>query len=57
LIGFIIGLPFPLFDIIIGQKWYVVGAEFIMGPVFGVLIEFFTTKIFRAPVTTSVSAL
>ncbi len=56
LIGLIIGLPFPLFDIIIGQKWYVVGGAFIMGPVFGVFIEFFTTKIFKAPVTTSLLA-
>jgi len=53
LIGFIIGLPFPLFDIIIGQKWYIVGAAFIMGPVFGVFIEFVTTKVFKAPVATS----
>ncbi len=57
LIGLIIGLPFPMFDIIIGQKWYIVGAAFIMGPVFGVFIEFCTTKIFRAPMTTSASSL
>ena len=57
LIGFIIGLPFPLFDIIIGQKWYIVGAAFIMGPVFGVFIEFFTTKVFRAPMAISTSSL
>jgi hypothetical protein len=53
LIGLIIGLPFPLFDIIIGQKWYVVGGAFIMGPIFGLFIEFVTSKIFNAPVLVS----
>ena len=56
LIGLIIGLPFPLFDMIIGQKWYVVGGAFIMGPVFGLFIEFVTSKVFNAPVMASESA-
>jgi hypothetical protein len=54
LIGLIIGLPFALFDIIIGQEWYVASAAFIMGPVFGLCIEYFTTKVFKAPMVKSV---
>jgi len=56
LIGLVIGLPFPLFDIIIGREWYIAGAAFIMEPVFGVFIEFVTTKVFRARTATPVAA-
>lgn len=48
LIGFIIGFPFPIYDLIIGQKPVIAFAAFIMSSVFGVMIEFFTTVVFKA---------
>lgn len=48
LIGFIVGFPFPLYDLIIGQGNAVAGAAFIMSLLFGVGIEFVTTVVFKA---------
>ncbi len=48
LIGFIIGFPFPIYDLIIGQKPVIALAAFIMSSVFGVIIEFVTTIVFKA---------
>ena len=52
LIGFIIGLPFPIYDLIIGQGPIIALAAFLMNSVFGVTIEFFTTIIFKAKLVT-----
>lgn len=54
LIGLIVGFPFPVYDLIIGQKTVIALAAFIMGPVFGVMIEFVTTVFFKAGNTVSV---
>lgn len=48
LIGFTIGFPFPVYDLIIGQKPVIALAAFVMSSVFGVMIEFFTTIVFKA---------
>ncbi len=47
-IGFIIGFPFPIYDLIIGQAPVIAATAFVMSSVFGVLIEFFTTVVFKA---------
>lgn len=54
LIGFIIGFPFPIYDLIIGQTSIIALAAFIMSSVFGVMIEFITTIVFKAGRTFSV---
>ncbi len=48
LIGLIVGFPFPVYDLIIGQGPVVSLAAFIMGPVFGVMIEYVTSIVFKA---------
>ncbi len=48
LLGLIIGFPFPVYDLVVGQGMIIASAAFIMGPVFGVLIEFFTTIVFKS---------
>ena len=52
LLGLIIGFPFPVYDLIIGQGMKIASAAFIMGPIFGVMIEFFTTVIFKSGMAT-----
>ena len=49
LMGLVIGLPFPIYDLIIGQSPLVIFMAFIMGPLFGLMIEFLTTSVFKAP--------
>ena len=49
IIGFIVGFPFPIYDLIIGQGHEIAGAAFLMSLVFGVTIEFITTILFKAP--------
>lgn len=49
LLGFIVGLPFFLFDIIMGVELLVIlGLPFI-NCLFGLMIEFFTTIVFKTP--------
>jgi len=50
LIGFIIGFPFPIYDLIIGQGIKVALAAFSMSLIFGITIEYTTTKIFKAEI-------
>jgi hypothetical protein len=50
LIGTIVGLPFLVFDWIAGVEPMVLVAVLVLNAVFGVMIEFFTTKVFNAPV-------
>lgn len=47
LIGLIVGLPFLLFDYITGKEILVVIGVAILNPIYGLLIEFFTTKVFK----------
>ena len=51
LIGLIVGFPFPVYDLITGQGPEISSAAFIMSPMFGVMIEFFTTVVFKAGVS------
>ncbi len=51
LLGLIIGFPFPVYDLIIGQGIKIASAAFIMGPLFGVMIEFFTTIVFKSGIS------
>jgi len=53
LIGEIIGLPFFLYDIIMGVELLVILGIPIINALFGVMIEFFTTVIFKAPIEES----
>jgi len=48
LIGFIVGFPFPIYDLITGQGNAIAAAAFIMSMIFGVGIEFVTTVVFKA---------
>lgn len=49
LLGFIIGLPFFLFDVIMGVELLVILGLPLVNCLFGLMIEFFTTKVFKAP--------
>lgn len=48
LIGFMVGLPFPIYDLIIGMGPVIASAAFTMSLVFGVAIECVTTIVFKA---------
>jgi hypothetical protein len=52
-IGEIIGLPFFLYDIIMGVELLVILGIPIINALFGIMIEFFTTVIFKAPIEES----
>lgn len=51
LLGVIIGLPFFLFDIIMGVQLFVIIGLPLLNALFGLMIEFFTTRAFKAPVS------
>ena len=53
IIAEIIGLPFVLFDIIIGESLFIIGGVLIMSLLFGLMIEFFTSIVFKQPVETN----
>ncbi|TFF99609.1 MAG: hypothetical protein EU541_04485 [Promethearchaeota archaeon] len=53
LIGLIVGLPFFLFDIIMKVELLVIIGIPVINCLFGLMIEFFTTKIFKAPLKES----
>lgn len=50
LLGEIVGLPFFIFDLIIEGDLAIVLAVLLLNGVFGIMIEFFTTVVFKAPV-------
>lgn len=52
-IGLIIGFSFPVYDLITGQGLLISFAAFVMSIVFGILIEFVTTFVFKAPMSPS----
>ena len=47
LIGFIVGLPFLLYDYIAGYKLLLVLSVVILNQIYGLTIEFFTSKVFK----------
>ena len=47
LIGLIVGLPFLLYDYITGKDILIIIGVAILNPVYGLLIEFFTSKVFK----------
>ena len=49
-IGTIIGLPFLLHDMIMGIDIMILIGVVVISAIFGLMIEFFTTKVFNAPV-------
>ena len=49
IIGEIVGLPFVLYDIMIGESATVVIGVLIASALFGLMIEFFTSVVFKAP--------
>ena len=49
LLGEIVGLPFFLFDLIIEIDLTILLSVLILNGVFGIMIEFFTTVVFKAP--------
>ncbi|TXT59183.1 MAG: conserved membrane protein of unknown function [Promethearchaeota archaeon] len=49
LIGEIVGLPFFFYDLITGAPIEVVIGVLILNGVFGLIIEFFTTIVFKSP--------
>ena len=51
LIGFIVGLPFLMTVIILGNTLPIIAAVFILNPIFGFTIEFFTSKVFKLNAT------
>ncbi len=53
LLGEIIGLPFFLYDIIMGVELLVILGIPIINALFGLMIEFFITVIFKAPIEES----
>jgi len=50
LIGFIVGLPFFIFDIIMGVDLIVILGLPVINCLFGLMIEFFSTVILKAPI-------
>jgi hypothetical protein len=52
-IGLIIGFPFPVYDLITGQGILISFAAFVMSIVFGISIEFVTTFVFKAPMSST----
>lgn len=50
ILGLIIGLPFFLFDIIMGVELYVIIGLPFLNALFGLMIEFFTSVVFKAPI-------
>lgn len=49
IIGEIVGLPFVLYDIMIGESYTLIIAVLIASALFGLMIEFFTSVVFKAP--------
>ena len=47
LIGFVVGLPFLLYDYITGKEMLIVINLIFVNPLYGLAIEFFTTKVFK----------
>jgi len=47
LIGFVVGLPFLLYDYITGKEIMIVISVAILNPLYGLAIEFFTSKVFK----------
>lgn len=47
LIGFIVGLPFLMYDYMSGKEMAVVIGVAVVNPLYGLAIEFFTTKVFK----------
>ena len=47
LIGFVVGLPFLLYDYITGKEMMIVISVAILNPIYGLMIEFFTSKVFK----------
>ena len=52
IIAEIFGLPLALFDIIVGESLFVFGGVLIMSFLFGLMIEFFTSIVFKQPLET-----
>ena len=50
LIGLIVGLPFLLYDYITGKEILIVIGVAFLNPIYGLLIEFFTSKVFKQEV-------
>ena len=50
LIGLIVGLPFTFYDFMMGYGFSIVMLVLVMGPVFGFLIELFTSVVFKAKI-------
>jgi len=53
IIAEIFGFPLVLYDIIIGESLFVIGGVLIMSFLFGLMIEFFTSIVFKQPVETN----
>ena len=49
----IIGLPLVLYDIMISEPMWVIVGVLIMSAVYGLMIEFFTSIVFKQPVETN----
>lgn len=49
IIGEIVGLPFFFFDLITGVNLIIVFLILVINAAFGIMIEFFTTIVFKAP--------
>ncbi|MFX1589734.1 MAG: hypothetical protein ACFFC1_16415 [Promethearchaeota archaeon] len=52
LIGEVVGLPFFLYDITMGVDLIIVIGVLFINALFGIMIEFFTTVVFKLPVET-----
>jgi hypothetical protein len=50
LIGFIVGLPFFIFDIIMEVEIFVILGLPVINCLFGLMIEFFSTVVLKAPI-------
>ena len=53
IIGEVVGMPFVLYDIMIGESYTVIIGVLIASALFGLMIEFFTTVVFKAPLEIS----
>lgn len=50
LIGSIVGVIFAYTDAMLGFSWWVILGILVVNPVFGLIIEFGTTKLFKRPI-------
>ena len=47
IVGLTVGLVFPLNAIILGKEWPLIISVYIMGIIYGILIEFFTSVVIK----------